>query len=161
MSEEKRSRRELVKAAAVGALGMAVPALAQTATKPPALSAELVKEFVIAGHGNLAKVQEMLAAEPGLLNACWDWGGGDFETALEGAGHMGNREIALFLIAKGARMNVFQAAMLGHLDLVKAIMTLHPETATSKGPHGIPLLAHAKAGGEPAKPVLDYLAKLG
>lgn len=158
MSEEKRSRRDLVKAAAVGALGMAVPALAQTNTKPPALSAELVKQFVIAGHTNLPKVQEMLAAEPGLLNACWDWGGGDFETALEGAGHMGNHEIAQFLISKGARMNIFQAAMLGHLDLVKAILTLHPETAMSKGPHGISLLAHAKAGGEPAKAVFDYLS---
>lgn len=162
MSDGKQSRRDVVKAAAAGAIGLAVPALsqAQTPPKPPPLVADLVREFVIAGHGNLPRVKDMLATEPRLLNACWDWGGGDFETALEGAGHMGNHEIALFLISKGARMNVFQAAMLGELEHVKMILELHPETATSKGPHGISLKAHAKAGGDQAKPVLDYLTKL-
>jgi hypothetical protein len=97
---------------------------------------------------------------PQLLNASWDWGGGDFESALEGAGHMGNREIARFLISKGARPGVFQFAMLGELDLVKAVLRAHPELAQSKGPHGIPLIAHAKAGGDGAKAVLEYLEKL-
>ena len=121
----------------------------------------MVKEFVIAGHSNLPRVQEMLLAEPRLLNACWDWGGGDFESALEGAGHMGNKEIARFLISKGARINIFQAAMLGELEVVKAMLQAHPNLTSSKGPHGIPLLAHAKAGGEEAKAVFDYLEKLG
>jgi hypothetical protein len=146
-----------LKAAASGAIGLAVPALAQT--KPAPLAADLVKEFVIAGHGNLARTQEMLAAEPRLLNACWDWGGGDFETALEGAGHMGNHEIARFLVGKGARINIFQAAMLDEIEVLKAMLTAHPELAASKGPHGIPLMAHAKAGG--AKRVLEHLEKLG
>jgi hypothetical protein len=152
------TRREVVAAAAVGALALAAPVMAQTPPKPAPLSADLVKEFVIAGHTNLPRVQEMLTAEPRLLNACWDWGGGDFETALEGAGHMGNREIARFLISKGARMNIFQAAMLGDLDTVKAILKSHPEARESKGPHGIPLIAHAKAGGDEAKAVLDFLS---
>ncbi len=30
-----------------------------------------------------------VAAQPALLNAAWDWGGGDFETALAGAAHRG------------------------------------------------------------------------
>jgi hypothetical protein len=38
--------------------------------KPPPLNPDLVKEFVIAGHGNLEKVKQMLEKEPGLLNAC-------------------------------------------------------------------------------------------
>jgi hypothetical protein len=157
MAEMKRSRRQVLKAAAGGAIGLAVPAFAQQ--KPPPLAGDQVKEFVIAGHGNLPRVQEMLAADPRLLNACWDWGGGDFETALEGAGHMGNKEIARFLISKGARLNIFQAAMLDEVDLVKSMISLHPELASSKGPHGIPLMAHAKAGG--AKHVIDHLEKLG
>lgn len=166
MSEEKQTRRQVVKAAALGAIGLALPAMSESQTqsqpqKPPPLAPDLVKEFVIAGHHDLPRVQTMLAAEPRLLNACWDWGGGDFETALEGAGHMGNHEIAKFLISKGARMNVFQAAMLGHLDLVKGILAAHPETASSKGPHGISLIAHAKAGGDEAKEVLEFLQNLG
>jgi ankyrin repeat protein len=74
-------------------------------------------------------------------------GGGDFETALEGAGHMGDKDIANFLLSKGARMNIFCAAMLGRLDVVKAILSAYPELNTSKGPHGLQLLHHAAKGG--------------
>src|SRR5438874_9490454 len=59
----------------------------QAPPRPPALASDLVKEFVIAAHGNLEKTRTMLAAEPGLVNATWDWGGGDFEQAIGGAGH--------------------------------------------------------------------------
>ena len=62
--------------------------------KPPALDPALVKEFVIAGHGDLEKTQQMLKEQPGLLNTAWDWGGGDFEMAIGGAGHMGRSDIA-------------------------------------------------------------------
>ena len=34
--------------------------------RPPALQLELVREFVIAGHGNLDRVTEMLVDEPAL-----------------------------------------------------------------------------------------------
>ena len=103
----------------------------------------------------------MLEKEPGLLNSCWDWGGGDFETALEGAGHMGNKDIANFLLSKGARMNIFCAAMLGRLDVVKAVLSAYPELKTSKGPHGLQLLHHATKGGVEAAPVLEYLKSIG
>jgi len=129
--------------------------------RPPALKPEQVKEFVIAGHGNLAKTKELLAAEPGLLNACWDWGGGDFETAIEGAGHVGSKEVALFLLSQGARMNIFCSAMLGRLDIVQAYLTLNPDLKISKGPHGLQLIHHATKGGDAAKPVLDYLVSVG
>ncbi|MBK7087031.1 MAG: hypothetical protein IPH53_21225 [Flavobacteriales bacterium] len=68
--------------------------------KPTQLASELVKEFVRVGHNNLPEVQRMLKEQPGLLNASWDVGGGDFETALEGAGHVGDREIAEYLIGQ-------------------------------------------------------------
>lgn len=128
--------------------------------KPPALAPEMVKEFVGAGHGNLAKVKEMLAAQPGLKNACWDWGGGDFETALGGAAHMGQREIAEYLIAQGSRMDVFAAAMLGRLDVVKAACAAFPDTPSVPGPHGIPLLVHAQKGGAQAAAVVEFLQSL-
>jgi hypothetical protein len=129
--------------------------------KPPPIKADLVKEFVIAGHGNLEKTKTLLALEPGLLNACWDWGGGDFETAIEGAGHIGSKDVATFLIGQGARMNIFCAAMLGKIDVVKAILSINPDLKNSKGPHGLQLIHHATKGGEDAKPVLDYLLLIG
>ena len=129
--------------------------------KPPALDKELVKEFVTKCHGDFARTKELFAQQPALLNSAWDWGGGDFETGLEGAGHMGNREIAQFLLDNGARMNIFCAAMLGRIDIVKAFLTAYPNLKSSKGPHGLQLLHHAKKGGEQAKEVLDYLQSVG
>src|SRR5262245_5629872 len=118
--------------------------------RPPPIAAEVVSEFVRKAHSDLARVQEMLAAEPRLVNACWDWGGGDFESALGAAAHTGKREIALYLLEHGARMDVFAAAMLGQLDVVKAAIAANPHALRATGAHGIPLLAHAKMGGEPA-----------
>src|SRR5215213_7409181 len=129
--------------------------------KPDPLDKELVKEFVAKCHGDLARSKELLAQQPALLNASWDWGGGDFETGLEGAGHMGNREIAQYLLDNGARMNIFCAAMLGRIDIVKSLLTAFPNLKTSKGPHGLQLLHHAKKGGEQSREVLDYLQSIG
>ena len=75
--------------------------------KPPPLDKELVKEFVGKAHSDISRVKELLGQQPGLLNCSWDWGGGDFETGLEAAGHVGNKEIALYLLENGARMNIF------------------------------------------------------
>jgi len=134
---------------------------AQSKPKPPALAPASVEEFVRAGHVNLERVKEMLAQEPGFLNATWDWGGGDFETALGGAGHMGRKDIATFLLSQGARMDIFVAAMLGKLDIVKTVLTAFPNLAQSKGPHGFTLMYHAQKGGEEAGPVVKYLESLG
>jgi hypothetical protein len=129
--------------------------------RPPALPAPLVEEFVRKAHGDLAATKALLAETPGLLNATWDWGGGDFEMGIGGAGHMGNREIAEFLISQGGRMDIFVAAMLGRLEIVKAVLTAYPGLLHSKGPHGIPLMAHAKKGGVPAEPVVAFLESQG
>src|SRR3712207_3718765 len=104
--------------------------------RPPAIDKEIVKEWVIKSHGDFNRVKELFAQHPGLLNASWDWGGGDFETGLEAAGHVGNREVAQFLLDNGARMNIFCAAMLGKIEIVKATLTAFPNLKTSKGPHG-------------------------
>lgn len=128
--------------------------------RPPALPAEQVREFVGAGHGNLDRVKEMLEEKPSFVNATWDWGGGDFETALGGASHMGRPDIANYLLAHGARLDLFAAAMLGKLEIVKAAVAAIPDIPNVPGPHGIPLIRHAEVGGEAAKPVLEYLQSL-
>jgi hypothetical protein len=124
---------------------------------PTPLETSLVQQFVGVAHGDLGRVKDLLAGNPSLLNASWDWGGGDFETALGAASHMGRRDIAEHLLAHGARMDIFAAAMLGHVDVVRTMLAAHPEAAKSLGPHGIPLLQHAVAGGEAATCVVELL----
>jgi hypothetical protein len=129
--------------------------------RPPALPSEKVQAFVGVAHTDLAAVESMLAETPTLANAVWDWGGGDFESALGAAAHMGRRDIAEYLLAHGARFDLYAAAMLGQLDIVKAILTADPAARKIPGAHGIPLTAHAKQGGAPAQAVLEYLESLG
>jgi len=129
--------------------------------RPAPISSELVLDFVRNAHNNLARVKELLEKEPSLLNATWDWGKGDYESALGAAGHMGLVDMAEFLISKGARMDIFVSAMLGRLDIVKPMIEAYPSVKTSRGPHGITLLLHAEKGGENAKPVLEYLKSVG
>lgn len=126
----------------------------------PALESTLVNEFVAKAHGDLNRVTELLTQEPALVNATWDWGGGDFETALGAAAHMGRKDIANFLLEHGARLDIFAAAMLGKLDIVKAALTAYPDALNTPGPHGIPLIVHAEKGGEDAVSVLEYLQGL-
>ncbi len=129
--------------------------------KPPRLADDLVRDFVGAGHNNLIKVKAMLAEQPTLLFATWDWGGGDFETALEGAGHVGDTEIANYLISQGARPNLFVLTMLGKTELVKSALEKFPMLLNAKGPHGYTLLHHAKRGGEEAAELYAYLESKG
>src|SRR5688572_22084759 len=102
MISHKLSRPAFVNLLTAGALSFTLgPRFGFSQEKKPPLGSDLVKEFVIAGHGNLEKTKLLLEAAPSLLNASYDWGNGDFEEAIEGAGHVGNREIALYLISKG------------------------------------------------------------
>lgn len=156
------SRKKFLALAATGSLATLFGQTPQPKKpKGDPLPGELVKEWVSKAHSDFSRVQELFVQEPQLLNASWDWGGGDFETALEAAGHVGNREIAEFLLAKGARMNIFCAAMLGRLDIVKAVLQAYPELKHSAGPHGLKLIHHANKGGDAAKKVLKYLQKIG
>jgi hypothetical protein len=124
---------------------------------PAALDPTQVQAFVGNAHGDFDTVRAALDAEPLIANAAWDWGGGDWETALGAAAHMGRRDIAELLLEHGARLDVFAAAMLGDVEVVQAILAAHPESRNATGPHGIPLRAHAEAGGEQALTVLALL----
>jgi hypothetical protein len=128
--------------------------------KKAALEAELVQEFVGKSHGDLERVKELLAQEPALINASWDWGGGDWETGLGAAAHMGRVDIANYLLDHDARLDLFAAAMLGKLDIVRATLEVYPRAIDIPGPHGIPLIAHAQAGGNAAIQVFEYLTSL-
>ena len=125
------------------------------------LPAEKVKEFVSAGHNNLDKVKSLLLEFPTLLYATWDLGGGDFETGIEGAGHVGNKDIANHLITAGARANMFVLTMLGKTGIVKPYLEAFPAYLNARGPHGFTLLHHAQRGGEDAKELLEYIQSKG
>jgi hypothetical protein len=125
--------------------------------RPERLDPALVEEFVAKAHGDLATVRDLLEREPALVNAAWDWGAGDWETGLGAAAHMGAREIAFLLLERGARKDVFAAAMLGETEVVQAFLAAQPELREARGPHGIPLVEHARAGGEQAREVLALL----
>ena len=118
----------------------------------------LAREIVGASHANPARVKELLAAHPALAKASYDWGYGDWESALGAASHTGNREIAEMLLAAGARLDIFAATMLGMTEAVKAMITARPTLAATLGPHGIPLIAHAEAG--EATELVEYLGGL-
>lgn len=129
--------------------------------KPPTLPPEKVQATVGQAHRSLDAVRQLVEETPLLANACWDWGGGDFETPLQAAAHMGQREIAEYLLGKGARLDIYAAAMLGQLDFIKAVIALNPRAHEIPGPHGFTLLHCAKQGGEKAKPVYDWLLASG
>lgn len=127
----------------------------------PQQDADVVKEIVTVAHGNLARVKELVTARPALARASWDWGYGDWETPIDAASHVGNRPIAEFLIANGARPTVFTAVMLGQLAVVKGFVDACPGIQRMRGPHGLTMAAHARAGGAAATDVLKYLESLG
>jgi hypothetical protein len=127
-----------------------------TTEAPAPLAVDLVRAFVANAHGDLDAVRAALAQQPTLANAAWDWGGGDWETALGAAGHMGRRDIAELLLEHGARLDVFVAAMMNEVEIVRAMLAAQPGLRDATGPHGIPLRAHAEAGA--AKDVLALLA---
>jgi hypothetical protein len=165
-------RRDFITRASlsIGAAMLAPSLLAQEMTpkpksdkpqKPLPFSPELVSEFVKVGHNNLTRVKEMLADHPNLLYATWDGGGGDFETGLEGAGHVGDKDIANYLIGQGARPNIFVLTMLGKTAIVKPILEAFPQLLSSKGPHGYTLLHHAERGEEDAAELLEYIQSQG
>lgn len=126
----------------------------------PAQPVELVREMVTVSHFDFNRVKELASAHPSLIKAGWDWGFGDWETPLGAASHMGNRPIAEYLISNGAPMTLFSAAMLGELDVIKALTAAQPGIQRIRGPHSISLLAHARMGGDPARPVIEFLQSL-
>ena len=105
---------------------------------------DLVAVLVVGlAHGDIDSVRGALERDATLANATVDWAGGDWESALGAASHMHRRDIAELLLEHGARLDVFAAAMLGDVEVIRAVLAAHPEMRDATGPHGIPLAAHA------------------
>ena len=127
----------------------------------PSHNPATVREVVTVAHAKIDRLRELVEASPALAKAAWDWGFGDWESALGAASHMGRRDIAELLIKHGARPNLFTFAMLGHVAIVKAYVQAMPDIQRTPGPHGITLMSHARSGGEPAGAVVEYLKSVG
>jgi hypothetical protein len=123
----------------------------------PQINRLLVQDFVIYAHMDLPMVKKLLDKEPMLINSFMDWGGGDWESALGAASHMGNREMAGLLLERGARIDIFCAVMMGQLEAVKAFLTLQPKLIDARGPHGFGLHFHAQLAGKDADKMLESL----
>ena len=124
------------------------------------LNARLVLDFVLKAHGDYESIQTMVDDDPRLVNAVWDMGDGDWESALDAAAHMGRADIARHLIDKGARLDLlYLAAMLDEVALVRAIIDAFPGVQQRNGVHGFPLRHFAEMG--KAQKVLSYLDELG
>ncbi len=167
MTSPAVSRRSFIASTAV--FGAAAAAGTQPALDPklqptsnfPHQDLDLVRTVVGASHRDLNRVKELVEKCPPLARASWDWGFGDWETALGAASHVGRRDIAEYLISRGARPDIFTFAMLGDLDTVKAYIKAQPGIQRIRGPHGIPLLQHARNAGDSAAEVAKYLEGLG
>ncbi|WP_421764718.1 hypothetical protein [Ekhidna sp.] len=158
----KSSRRAFFKSSAFGLLAVSFPGFANDSIESasrkkksnedalfyryPALDDESVAGVVGASHGRFDKVKELVEKRPELAKASWDWGFGDFESAIGAAAHMGQKEIIRYLIQKGARPDIFTYATLGEIDAVKAMIAATPGIERIHGPHGITLMEHARSG---------------
>ena len=186
MNNILQQRRHFLKSSAFGLIGITAfgNSSARTITKNeantngdslfyryPSMNDEMVSGIVGASHGNFDKVKELVNSRPELAGASWDWGFGDWETALGAASHVGRRDIAEFLISNGARPDIFTYTMMGMLKSVQEIIETVPGIQSHNGPHGITLLQHAKnrledkniASSDAANvnKVISYLESLG
>jgi hypothetical protein len=129
----------------------------------PAIAEEMANEVVGVSHFNLDRLKELVNKRPELARATWDWGFGDWETAIGAASHVGRKDIVEYLISKGARPDIFTFAMLGAYDSVKSMIEIMPGLQRTLGPHGISLLQHVKNGDSKSKnsiQLIDYLTAL-
>lgn len=159
-NKNNMTRRALVKSSILGAFAVSIPNIIysknilpdddqptdQLPSRYPSIDDVIVSEVVGASHFNLDRVKELVNHRPELSRATWDWGFGDWETAIGAASHVGRRDIIEYLISMGARPDVFTFAALGNYEAVKSMMENQSGIHFNGGPHGISLLRHANAG---------------
>ena len=112
------------------------------------ISDERVREFVIAGHGNLARIQQMLDETPALLDMKYQWGENDWESAIQAAAHLGNVAVVEYLLSKGALLEICTAAMLGRRADIESLLAANGSLIKQNGAHGISILAHSALNGD-------------
>ncbi|MCA9273576.1 MAG: hypothetical protein KDA31_11080 [Phycisphaerales bacterium] len=135
------------------------PRAAEPDDQYPVTPSERASEFVGACHVQFDNVKAMLEEDAGLAKASWDWGFGDWETAIGAASHTGRIDIIELLIAHGARPTIFTLATLDRVDALRDLLENVPNVDALEGPHSISLYRHARAG--KAERVLEYLEGRG
>jgi len=160
MNNTTFERRRFIKSSAFGLIGITTFGFAAAtenkngifiadSDKPifyryPSIDDDMASTIVGASHRDIDKVKALVTQRPELARAGWDWGFGDWETALGAASHVGRRDIAELLMAYGARPDIFTFAMMGMHKSVQEIIETVPGVQSHSGPHGITLLQHAK-----------------
>lgn len=134
----------------------------------PAIKLDVAVEVVGLSHFNLEKLKALVDPRPELSRASWDWGFGDWESAMDAATHVGRKDIVDYLISKGAVPTIFTQAILGRFEAVKTLISYSPGIEKSMGPHGLSLLQHVRTGlesdgtdKEGCKKLLDFLLEKG
>jgi hypothetical protein len=179
------SRRLMVKGSVLGLLAASVPTIVYSKNplsitsdssssyatphdRYPAIEMTIASEVVGVAHFNLDRLKELVDTRPELAKANWDWGFGDWESAIGAASHVGRKDIVDYLIGKGAVPTIFTYAVLGQYEMVKEMIRNYPGMQKNFGPHGITLLQHAKTGLQTegvdkskAQQLVDYLQSLG
>ncbi len=120
---------------------------------------EQIRDFVVAGHGNLPRVREMLVELPALLNERYQWGENDLETAIQAAAQAGSAPVAEYLLERGAPLEICTAAMLGREEDVRQMLDKDPNLIKARGAHGISLISHAAFSNN--IPLVEMLFKRG
>lgn len=99
--------------------------------------------FAALRAGDTLKFKEILDSDPALLNAKNENG----VSAVLMACYMGRKEIRDLLIARGAHLELHEAAAAGHLPRVKEVVDAEPGAAASYSPDGFPVMALAAVFG--------------
>lgn len=105
--------------------------------------------------GEISKVTKLLEAESSLLNSK----NGHGQSGVLLAAYNGRTEVRDMLIARGAKLEIYDAAASGQLARVKALIETDGNLANSFSPDGFPVLALAAVFGHIE--VAKYLHETG
>lgn len=105
--------------------------------------------------GNSASVLSMLTSDPSLASAKNDSG----VSAVLMSAYSGRHEIRDLLVARGATLEIHDAAAVGNLERAKELVEGNPVLAKAFSPDGFPVLALAAVFGHLA--VARYLTEHG
>jgi ankyrin repeat protein len=114
------------------------------------------QEFIDAAtQGDVAKVKEMLQADPSLAQSR-DTNG---LSVILKATYFGQRDVVAALLASGVELNIFEAAATGQTDRVRTLIEQDPALVNSYSPDGFAPLSLAAFFGHPE--TVDVLLAAG
>ncbi len=111
--------------------------------------------FAAVKAGDAGRVARMLEANLGLLNTRE----GSGESAVLLAAYYRRKDVLELLLSRGAALNIFEAAVVGKVQRVEALLAADPSLANGYAPDGFPLLGLAAFFGH--REVVDLLLRHG